>query len=256
RAIVVVHYAGVACEMDRILSIASSHGIAVLEDNAHGLLGRYRGRALGSFGAMASQSFHETKNFSCGEGGALVSSAERYLERAEIVREKGTNRSQFFRGEIDKYTWVDIGSSYLPSEVLAAFLVAQLECADAIQERRRAIWNRYAAALTDWARSIGSRTPCIPAHCEQPFHMVFVPLPSLDVRSVLTPYRRPRNIHAASHYVPLQLSAMGHRFGGRRGQSPVAEQAGECLLRLPLYTGMTCDEQDRVIEAVITFKGL
>ncbi|HEY7187243.1 MAG TPA: dTDP-4-amino-4,6-dideoxygalactose transaminase [Vicinamibacterales bacterium] len=254
RAIVVVHYAGVGCEMDRILSIASAHGIVVLEDNAHGLLGRYRGCALGSFGAMASQSFHETKNFSCGEGGALVVTDPRYLERAEIIREKGTNRSQFFRGEIDKYTWVDVGSSYLPSEVLAAFLVAQLESAESIQERRRRIWNRYAAGLTDWARSIGAGVPCIPSHCEQPFHMFFVRLPSLEVRTALTMWLRARNIHAAFHYVPLHLSTMGHRFGGRPGQYPVAEQAGDCLLRLPFYTAMTCDEQDRVIEAVLAFK--
>jgi dTDP-4-amino-4,6-dideoxygalactose transaminase len=254
RAIVVVHYAGVGCEMDPILAFAASRGLTVLEDNAHGLLGTYRGRRLGSFGALASQSFHETKNFSCGEGGALIINVEGYLGRAEIIREKGTNRSQYFRGEIDKYTWVDVGSSYLPSEILAAFLVAQLESADQIQDRRRRIWARYAAGLADWCRSIGATMPYVPEYCEQPFHMFFVRLPTLDARSALTAALRARNIHAAFHYVPLHLSAMGERFGGFRGQCPVAEEAGDCLLRLPFYTGMTCSDQDRVIEAMRSFR--
>ncbi len=155
KAIVVVHYAGVGCEMDAILSLASARGIPVVEDNAHGLLGTYRGRPLGSFGALAAQSFHETKNFSCGEGGALIVNDDRYSDRAEIIREKGTNRSQFFRGEIDKYTWVDVGSSYLPSEILAAFLVAQLEAAEEIQRLRRQLWMRYAEGLAEWSRAGG-----------------------------------------------------------------------------------------------------
>jgi dTDP-4-amino-4,6-dideoxygalactose transaminase len=253
RAIVVVHYAGVACEMDPILSLAASRGLAVLEDNAHGLLGAYRGRALGSFGQLAAQSFHETKNFSCGEGGALVLNDERYLSRAEILREKGTNRSQFFRGEIDKYTWVDVGSSYLPSEVLAAFLLAQLEAADHIQELRKQLWMRYASGLADWASSVGATLPCIPGHCQQPFHMFHLRLPTLDARTALIASLRARNIHATFHYLPLHLSVMGQKFGGRPGQHPVAENAADRLLRLPFYTGMTCSEQDRVIEAVRAF---
>ena len=253
RAIVAVHYAGVACEMDPILSLASSQGLVVLEDNAHGLLGTYRGRPLGSFGALAAQSFHETKNFSCGEGGALVINDERYGDRAEIIREKGTNRSQFFRGEVDKYTWVDLGSSYLPSEVLAAFLVAQLDAAEDIQTRRQRIWSRYRDGLSDWAPSVGAMLPCVPAHCMQPSHMFFVRMPTLEARTALTAALRAQNIQAAFHYVPLHLSAMGQRFGGRAGQCPVAEQAGDCLLRLPFYTAMTCAEQDRVIDAVFAF---
>ena len=254
RAIVVVHYAGVGCEMDSILSLAAAHGIPVLEDNAHGLLGRYRGKALGSFGAMASQSFHETKNFSCGEGGALIINDEQYVPRAEIVREKGTNRSQFFRGEIDKYTWVDVGSSYLPSEVLAAFLVAQLEAAEQIQSKRRHLWERYAAGLTDWCRSVGAMMPCVPTHCEQPFHMFFVRMPSLEARTALTAALRTKNIQPAFHYVPLHTSEMGGRFGGTAGQCPVAEHAADCLLRLPFYTAMTSLDQERVIEAVRDFR--
>jgi dTDP-4-amino-4,6-dideoxygalactose transaminase len=254
RAIVVVHYAGVGCEMDSILSLAAAHGIPVLEDNAHGLLGRYRGKALGSFGAMASQSFHETKNISCGEGGALIINDEQYVRRAEIVREKGTNRSQFFRGEIDKYTWVDVGSSYLPSEVLAAFLVAQLEAADQIQSRRRQLWERYAAGLADWCRSVGAMMPYVPAHCEQPFHMFFVRMPSLEARTALTAALRAKNIQPAFHYVPLHTSEMGGRFGGTAGQCPVTERAADCLLRLPFYTAMTSLDQERVIEAVRDFR--
>jgi dTDP-4-amino-4,6-dideoxygalactose transaminase len=253
KAIVVVHYAGVGCEMDAILALAAARGVAVVEDNAHGLLGAYRGRPLGSLGVLAAQSFHETKNFSCGEGGALIVNDVRYRERAEIIREKGTNRSQFFRGEVDKYTWVDVGSSYLPSEVLAAFLVAQLEAAGEIQERRRRIWARYAEGLSDWCRAQGAALPCVPPHCEQPYHMFYVRMPSLAVRTALMARLRALDIHAAFHYVPLHTSGMGLRFGGRAGQCPVAEHASECLVRLPFYTGMTCEEQDRVIEAVLAF---
>ncbi len=254
KAIVVVHYAGVGCEMDAILALANSKGIPVVEDNAHGLLGTYRGRLLGSFGALAAQSFHETKNFSCGEGGALIINDDGYADRAEIIREKGTNRSQFFRGEIDKYTWVDVGSSYLPSEVLAAFLVAQLEAAEEIQQRRRHLWIRYAEGLADWARAAGAMMPCVPHHCEQPSHMFYLRMPTLEARTALMSMLRARNIHAAFHYVPLHTSTMGQRFGGRPGQCPVAESASECLVRLPFYTGMTHSDQGRVIEAVRTMR--
>jgi dTDP-4-amino-4,6-dideoxygalactose transaminase len=253
KAIVVVHYAGVGCEMDAILALANSKGVPVLEDNAHGLLGTYRGRLLGSFGALAAQSFHETKNFSCGEGGALIINDDGYADRAEIIREKGTNRSQFFRGEIDKYTWVDVGSSYLPSEVLAAFLVAQLEAAEEIQQRRRQLWIRYAEGLADWSRTAGAMLPCVPHHCEQPSHMFYLRMPTLEARTALMSMLRARNIYAAFHYVPLHTSTMGQRFGGRPGQCPVAESVSECLVRMPFYTGMTHSDQDRVIDAVRSF---
>ena len=254
RAIVAMHYAGVGCEMDAIAAVAAAHGVTLLEDNAHGLLGRYRGRPLGSFGALAAQSFHETKNFSCGEGGALILNDERYRDRAEILREKGTNRSQFFRGEIDKYTWVDVGSSYLPSEILAAFLVAQLEAADRIQQHRRQLWTRYAESLASWSRSAGVALPCVPDGCEQAFHMFYLLLPTPAARAAFIAALRGRDIHPAFHYVPLNVSPMGRRFGGEPGQCPVAEDASDRLVRLPFYTGMTCDEQDRVIEAVLQFR--
>ncbi len=240
--------------MDAILALANSQGMPVVEDNAHGLLGTYRGRLLGSFGALAAQSFHETKNFSCGEGGALIINDDGYSDRAEIIREKGTNRSQFFRGEIDKYTWVDVGSSYLPSEILAAFLVAQLEAAEEIQQLRRQLWMRYAEGLAEWSRATGAMLPCVPHHCEQPFHMFYVRMPTLEARTALMSMLRARNIYAAFHYVPLHTSTMGQRFGGRPGQCPVAESASECLVRMPFYTGMTHSDQERVIDAVRSFR--
>lgn len=253
RAIVPVHYAGVGCEMDAILEIAGRHNIPVVEDNAHGLFGQYKGRALGTFGALATQSFHETKNIVCGEGGALLINDAAYVERAEIIREKGTNRSRFFRGQVDKYTWVDFGSSYLPSEILAAFLCAQLEQAAEIQARRGRIWNRYNAALHEWAAAHDVRLPIVPAHCQQPFHMFYMLLPSLDVRQRLIAHLKSRQILAVFHYLPLHLSDVGRRFGGREGQCPVTERISDRLLRLPLYNDMTPAEQARVIDAVREF---
>ncbi|MBL8156320.1 MAG: dTDP-4-amino-4,6-dideoxygalactose transaminase, partial [Anaerolineae bacterium] len=173
RAIVPVHYAGVACDMDSIMTLAEARGLVVVEDNAHGLFGKYKGRPLGAIGALATQSFHETKNFTCGEGGALVINDPAYSERAEIIREKGTNRSRFFRGQVDKYTWVDVGSSYLPSEMLAAFLYAQLEQRQAIQSRRRDIWETYNRRLADWAAAQHVRLPVVPPECEQAYHMFY-----------------------------------------------------------------------------------
>jgi len=254
RAIAVVHYAGVGCEMDAILAVAQRRGLTMIEDNAHGLFGKYRGRWLGTFGALATQSFHETKNFHCGEGGALLLNESSFVERAEIIREKGTNRSRFFRGQVDKYTWVDVGSSYLPSDVLAAFLLAQLEERDRIQATRRRIWERYAQDLAPWAREHGVRLPSVPAHCDQPWHLFHLMLPSLDARSRLIAHLRARNILGVFHYLPLNVSPMGMRFGGRAGQCPVAESASDRLLRLPLFTTLTHEEQDRVMAGVQDFR--
>jgi len=253
RAIVPVHYAGVGCEMDAILAVARHHNIPVVEDNAHGLFGQYKGRSLGTFGALATQSFHETKNIVCGEGGALLINDPAYVERAEIIREKGTNRSRFFRGQIDKYTWVDLGSSYLPSELLAAFLCAQLEQATEIQARRGRIWNHYNTELHDWAAAHDVRLPIVPAHCQQPFHMFYMLLPSLEVRQRLIAHLKEHKILAVFHYLPLHLSDVGRRFGGRAGQCPVTERISDRLLRLPLYNDMTPAEQERVINAVREF---
>jgi len=254
RAVVVMHYAGVACEMDEVSRIVSGHGIPVVEDNAHGLFGSYRGRRLGTFGALATQSFHETKNISCGEGGALLVNDERLVERAEILREKGTNRSLFFRGQIDKYSWVDIGSSYLPSDMLAAFLLAQLESRDEIQRTRRRIWETYREELHDWAADHGVRLPAVPPHCGQPYHLFYLLMPSLDTRKGLIERLQAGGIHAVFHYVPLHLSRMGRRFGAQPGDCPVALDVGDRLVRLPLFNAMRPDEQCRVVEAVLAFR--
>jgi dTDP-4-amino-4,6-dideoxygalactose transaminase len=250
RAIIVVHYAGVACEMEAILDIAARHGVAVVEDNAHGFLGHYKGRPLGSFGTLAALSFHETKNISCGEGGALLINDERYAARAEVIREKGTDRSRFFRGEVDKYTWVDVGSSYLPSDLLAAVLLAQLEAREAIQRRRRTIWELYRSELTRWAEEHGVRLPIVPDGCDHPAHLFYLLMPSSDLRARLIDRLRAENILAVFHYLPLHLSKMGRRFGGSEGQCPVAEDVAERLVRLPLFFQLTDDEQRRVIAAV------
>jgi dTDP-4-amino-4,6-dideoxygalactose transaminase len=254
RAIVPVHYAGVGCEMDAILDLASRRGIAVVEDNAHGLFGKYRGRWLGTFGVLGTQSFHETKNFVCGEGGALLINDDEYVDRAEIVREKGTDRSRFFRGEVDKYGWVDLGSSYLLSDLLAAFLWGQLSERERIQERRRQLWLRYHAELAVWAAAADARRPTVPEHCEQSWHCYYLVLPTPEARAGLARHLRERGIQAVGHYLPLHLSPMGRRFGGREGDCEVTETVSDRLLRLPLFYELGDDEQREVIEAVACFR--
>ena len=254
RAIIPVHYAGVACEMDAINAIAAKHGIAVIEDNAHGLFAKYKGRYLGTMGILGTQSFHETKNFTCGEGGALLINDAQYAERAEIIREKGTDRSRFYRGLVDKYTWRDVGSSYLPSGILAAFLLEQLSARERIQAARRRIFERYQAELASWAHDHGVQLPTVPAHCDQAYHMFYMILPSHDDRSRLLAHLKAANIIATFHYVPLHTSPMGQTFGGAEGMCPVTEDRSARLIRLPFYTGMTDSEQARVIEHVLSFK--
>ena len=250
RAAVPVHYAGVGCEMDSILNVAKASGVAVVEDNAHGLFGTYRGKQLGTFGCMATQSFHETKNFTCGEGGALLINDKSYVERAEVVREKGTNRSRFFRGLVDKYTWTDIGSSYLPSDLLAAVLLAQFESKKSIQEKRRRVWERYWAGLADWAGQNGVTLPFVPADREHPFHMFYVLMPSFAARQDLMGRLKSRGILSVFHYLPLHTSEMGRRFGGRHGQCPVTEDVSDRLLRLPFFNSLSESDQDLVIDTV------
>jgi len=255
KVIVPVHYAGVGCEMDTILDIARQHTIAVIEDNAHGLFGKYKGKYLGTFGCLATQSFHETKNFMCGEGGALLINDPEYIERAEVIREKGTNRSRFFRGEIDKYTWVDLGSSYLPSDILAAFLYAQLEAREQIQTKRRQIWEYYYAHLQGWAQDHGVRLPIVPSHCDQPYHIFYILMPSLEQRQALIAHLKAQGILSVFHYMPLHLSEMGQRFGGRQGDCPVTEDVSDRLLRMPFYNDLTEAEQASVVAAIREFDG-
>ncbi len=250
KAIVVVHYAGVGCEMDPILEIARRHGLAVVEDNAHGLFGKYKGRYLGTFGAHATQSFHETKNFTCGEGGALLINDESYVERAEIIREKGTNRSRFFRGQVDKYSWIDLGSSYLPSDILAAFLLAQLEQRDHIQQHRESAWRYYAAQLAQWAAENNVRLPVVPECCEQSYHMFYLIFPALADRQAVIAHLAGKGITSAFHYLPLHLSEMGMRLGGRPGDCPVVEDMSDRVLRLPFYNDIARGEQDTVVAAL------
>ncbi|MBI1897476.1 MAG: dTDP-4-amino-4,6-dideoxygalactose transaminase [Acidobacteria bacterium] len=253
RAIVPVHYAGVGCEMAPILQIAQRHGLAVVEDNAHGLFGRYREKYLGTFGAFGTLSFHETKNFTCGEGGALLINDDTYLEAAEIVREKGTNRRAFLKGAVDKYTWVEVGSSYLPSDLLAAFLYAQLEAKDSIQEARRRIWSFYRSHLDQWAREGGVQLPAVPAHCDQPYHMFYMLLPTAEARERAIPFLRSQGVGSAFHYLPLHLSGCGLRLGGRPGDCPVTEDVSARLLRLPFYNELTEQELLQVVAAVQRF---
>ena len=250
RAIVPVHYAGVGCAMEEIAALARARGIAVVEDNAHGLFGRRAGRALGTWGELATLSFHETKNFHCGEGGAILINDERYVARAEIIREKGTNRKRFFRGEVDRYTWVDIGSSYLPSDLLAAYLYGQLEQKTAVLAARKAIFERYREALAEWAQARDVRLPTVPPDCEPSYHMFYMILPTADSRARVIDGLRARGILSVFHYLPLHLSEMGRRWGGEPGDCPVSESVSGRLVRLPFYTSLTEADQRRVIDAI------
>ncbi len=255
KAVVPVHYGGIGCRMDSIMAVAERHGLTVIEDNAHGLFGKYRGRWLGSFGALATQSFHETKNITCGEGGALLINKSGFAERAEILREKGTDRSRFFRGEVDKYSWVDVGSSYVMSDVLAAFLFGQLECWENIQGKRRAIWERYHRELVDWAGANGVRRPVVPPECEPAWHLYHLVLPSSEARASFLSHLKARAVHAVFHYLPLHLSSYARaRWGGKPGDCPVTEDLSERLVRLPFFNSMTQTEQDKVIEAVLEWR--
>jgi dTDP-4-amino-4,6-dideoxygalactose transaminase len=252
RAIVVVHYAGVACEMDVITAFAERHHLLLIEDAAHALCGAHREQPLGSFGQLATLSFHETKNIQCGEGGALLVNDDTLVERAEIIREKGTNRAQFFRGDIDKYTWVDVGSSYLLSEVLAAYLVGQLEAVTDIQRRRHAIWTAYDEALAPWAKETGAQLPTVPPDRQHPAHLYYVLAPTSADRDSLLAWLRERGVHAVFHYVPLHTSPMGRALAPG-ASCPVAEDVADRLLRLPLFPELSEGDQLRVIDAVLEF---
>ncbi|MEV7006439.1 dTDP-4-amino-4,6-dideoxygalactose transaminase [Streptosporangium sp. NPDC051022] len=255
RAVVVVHYAGVACAMEEIGALCERHGLTLIEDNAHGLGGSYRGRPLGSFGRMATQSFHATKNAQCGEGGALLVNDPGLVARAEIVREKGTDRGRFFRGQVDKYRWVDIGSSYLPSDVLAAQLTAQLESFGRIQLRRHAVWNAYHERLADWAAGNGVAQPMVPDGCAHPAHLYYLLLPDLDNRQAFIGHLAERGVQAVFHYQPLHTAPAGTRYGRPApGGCPVTEEVADRLVRLPLFADLDEDAVTRVVEAVQSYR--
>jgi dTDP-4-amino-4,6-dideoxygalactose transaminase len=249
RAIVVVHYAGVACDMDPIMAIAAEHGLLVIEDAAQGIMSTYRGRPLGSIGHLAALSFHETKNIISGEGGALLINDPAFADRGEILWEKGTNRRQFFRGQVDKYTWVDVGSSFLPSELMAAFLWAQMEEAETITKRRLALWARYHEAFKDLERDRLARRPRIPQECEHNAHLYYLLMPSLEQRTAFIKNLAAKDINAVFHYVPLHSSPAGKRFGRTPRPLPITESVSERLVRLPLWLGLE-SRQDEVIERV------
>jgi dTDP-4-amino-4,6-dideoxygalactose transaminase len=252
-AIVCTHYAGVACELDELTSLAERHGTVLIEDNAHGLFGAYRERPLGTFGRFGALSFHETKNVTAGEGGALVLNRPEDVARAEVIRDKGTNRSAFFRGEADAYEWTDMGSSYLPSELQAAFLLGQLESRDRIQAARERIWNRYAAELGDWAGGHGVELPAVPSDRRHPAHLFHLRLSGREERDALIDHLASRGILAVFHYQPLHLSPMGSRLDPECPPLPVTESTAGRLVRLPLFATLTEEEQSRVIEAVTEF---
>lgn len=254
KAILPISYAGVGCEMDTIQSIAKSHKVEIVEDNAHGLFGKYNDKYLGTFGCLSTQSFHETKNFSCGEGGALFINNPNYIERAQIIWDKGTNRSNFLRGEIDRYTWIDIGSSYLPSDMLAAFLYAQLEVRNQIQSNRKRIWKYYKNSLRKWAHHQEVQLPYVPQSCEPAYHNFYLILPSQKDRENLISHLTKTNIQASFHYLPLHLSEMGKRFGGEKKGCPISENISDRLIRLPFYSGMVEPDQARVVSEIQKWK--
>ncbi len=253
RAICVVHYGGVACDMEALGAVANRHNLILIEDNAHGLFARYKGRHLGTFGALATQSFHETKNITCGEGGALIVNDANFVERAEILREKGTDRSKFLRGQVDKYTWVDIGSSWVMSDLLAAILYGQLQRADSINTQRVAIWNRYHADLAEWAEKYDVTRPHVPEGCEHVGHVYHLRFRKAEQRARFIDHMKQHGVSCVFHYQPLHVSPVGRRFGGFPGQCPVAEHAGDCLVRLPLFNSLSEEDQSQVIDAATSF---
>ena len=253
RAIVVVHYAGIACEMDKILNIANKYNLIIIEDNAHGLFGKYKGKYLGTFGDISTQSFHETKNFSCGEGGAIFINNSSYIDRAKIIREKGTNRSAFLQGKVDKYTWVDVGSSYLPSDLLAAFLLAQIERREEIQKKRRNIWNNYNKGLKSWAMKNNVKLPYVPEYCDQAYHMFYIVLENFKIRKEFIDYMKNKGILAVFHYVPLHSSEMGLKISANKNNCPITSDISERLVRLPFYNNLSIKSQDYVIEKIKEF---
>jgi dTDP-4-amino-4,6-dideoxygalactose transaminase len=253
KAIIPVHYAGVSCEMDKIMDIAQRHHLVVIEDAAQGVMSKYQGKFLGTIGHMGAYSFHETKNYTMGEGGALLIQEAQYHEQAEIIREKGTNRSRFFRGQVDKYSWVEVGSSYLPSELNVAYLYAQLEKANEINEKRLSLWNRYFEGLKDLQISGQLELPFVPENCEHNAHMFYIKCKDLDERTELIDYLKTHEIQTAFHYIPLHSAEAGLKYGRLSGKDVYTTKESERLLRLPLYYQLTENECNDVIDKIHAF---
>ncbi|MBR6666078.1 MAG: dTDP-4-amino-4,6-dideoxygalactose transaminase [Lachnospiraceae bacterium] len=253
KAIVPVHYAGVACEMDKITELAKKYNLFVIEDAAQGIMSTYKGKALGTIGDFGCFSFHETKNYSMGEGGALLIQDERYVEGAEIIREKGTNRSKFYRGQIDKYTWVDFGSSYLPSDMNAAYLYAQLELAEEINEQRIACWNRYYENLKPLADAAKIDLPVVPEGCVHNAHMFYIKTKDIEERTALIQYLKSREVMSVFHYIPLHTAPAGKKFGRFHGEDRYTTKESERLTRLPMYYRLTLEQVDYICEQVKDF---
>lgn len=253
KAIVPVHYAGISCEMDTIMDIAARHGLLVIEDAAQGILATYKGRALGAIGDFGCYSFHETKNYSMGEGGALLIRDAKYVEDAEIIREKGTNRSKFYRGQIDKYTWVNYGSSYLPSDMNAAYLYAQLEQADEINQARLACWNRYYERLTPLKEAGKLELPVVPEGCVHNAHMFYVKVKDITERTAFISFLAENGVHSVFHYIPLHTAPAGQKFGRFHGEDRYTTAESERLARLPMYYGLSLEQVDYICDVIYRF---
>lgn len=253
KVIIAMHYAGVACEMDTIMDIAKRHNLIVVEDAAQGVMSKYKGKYLGTIGTFGCYSFHETKNYSMGEGGALVINDPEYNERAEILREKGTNRAKFFRGQVDKYTWVDFGDSYLPSELNAAYLWAQLLNADEINDNRIATWNRYYQGLQTMAKEGKFEIPTVPEECEHNAHMFYLKCKDLKERSEFIKFMKEKELYCVFHYIPLHSAPAGEKFGRFDGEDEFTTKESERLVRLPMYYGLLEDQVDLVVEGIKEF---
>ena len=255
KGIFTVHYGGIAEGVDRLEAISNERNLFLVEDNAHGLGGTYQGRPLGAFGDMSTLSFHETKNFSCGEGGALSLNSTRHIEQSEILREKGTDRSRFLRGQVDKYTWVDVGSSWVMSDLLAAFLNAQLDNAQTIQARRREIWETYAHEFSDWSQMVGFTLPFVPETSVHPAHLFYMHAPDLETRTRFISHMADKGVMAVFHYQALNASKVGMELGAKPGDCPVSESAADTLVRLPLFFSLSHSELEQVVSAVRSFQG-
>ena len=253
KAILPVHYGGVGSEMDKICKIAEENNIHIIEDNAHGLFAKYKGRYLGTFGTFSAQSFHETKNFTCGEGGALLINDQSFIERAENIMDKGTNRQKFLNGLVDNYSWIDFGSSYRPSDLLSAFLFAQLEKHKQIQKKRKTIWNKYFSNLFEWANNNNVSLPLVPKHCESSYHLFYLIMPNRKIRDFFIDKLKEKNIMALFHYIPLHNSKMSTQYGWDKTSCPVAIYSSERLVRLPIYFSLKDEEVEFIIHTILSF---